>query len=307
MKPARLRVLTLLAVLVLALAGCIRPISGTGKTIEPPDYDTLVETNRIMNLLGTSRALTMTQTHLLNGQIDSLYMTEYFVDDPGVLTYSANSTVDLSTGEKSVWPDSGTFWDGERVLYVVYRENGPSATTVVPGKPDADPGYPGDDFFIYDLYNVPFTDVTELDGKILFRAAPEILEGGYLDYAVEKETGRILSVDQTSADGTEKWVTEVDYSGSRISNNGSVISDNMKKYREEIGNMRECVIHLWYLDGSEFKQADLWYHIPAAWEMTFIPEGDLVLYDSENFNNPVDGIAAPGTGKIEFWASAAKG
>ena len=35
MKPARLRVLTLLAVLVLALAGCIRPISGTGKTIEP--------------------------------------------------------------------------------------------------------------------------------------------------------------------------------------------------------------------------------------------------------------------------------
>ena len=47
--------------------------------------------------------------------------------------------------------------------------------------------------------------------------------------------------------------------------------------------------------------------VTAKSEMRTIPEGELVLYDSENLNNPAPTEVPPGTARVEFWASAAKG
>ena len=268
-----------------------------------PTYEELRSTNTVMNLLALSRSMVCTNTHTMNGEVESESVTEFYVEDAGVFTYVKTVTV-REDGQEEVWPDSATFWDGDQILYATLGSP-TTASAMVPERPESHYeeegfGYPGNDAFSYDFYNSAPTLVSETDETITFRVDPEILEGEWLVYTVDRATSAMIDINRYSADGVHIWSTHMEYTGGRI-------SDDMESLLGEVHGMRNAVVHLLYMENGESVSADVWYHLPRAWEISLIPSGEFRLFDSPNLSVPVDGVIAPGDDDIELWASAAKG
>ena len=267
---------------------------------ETVDWEQLREANLIETLLFRYGGFRFVET--LYYAEDPVCGTVYgWVDDPGILAVSS----DITAGDAGVLEDTYySFWDGEQLISASVEGRG----IVSYGTFSPDPGeypenaYPLNDRFFYDFYPAEHTITGETADTVTFRAAPDLLDGGYYICTADRETLAVLDYMKYEADGTLAMERHMTFGR-------EIVKENISSAIGNIHDLRNVKYNIRYFTADGEKDCVLFFHLPRAWEFSLESyfDGELFFYADEGLTVPVENRIDPGDEDLVFWATNAAG